>query len=246
MTRHETYYLDDGSVVFQASLLFLIWHPLCSNDSLQVEQVLFKVHRYFFVTHSVIFASMFTMPPGEGNSVEGLSDEMPILLPGVSVRDFERFLGVFYPADFSELETSIEHWCSVLEVATKWEFDSVRALAIRKLDEEPQSAIPPADRISMALKYRVEEWLLSPYVELVSRPTPVSLEEGRKLGIEDVVLLMKAREDIKTREIQMQQVHAAYYGVNATPLNERQSVWDAVAAIFRLPTARPHRLGRQE
>lgn len=40
---------------------------------------------------------MFELPPVAGQSVEGLTDELPIFLEDVSCQDFERLLSLFYP-----------------------------------------------------------------------------------------------------------------------------------------------------
>lgn len=40
---------------------------------------------------------MFSLPPPPGEGPEGASDEGPIVLEGVKLGDFERFLSVLYP-----------------------------------------------------------------------------------------------------------------------------------------------------
>ena len=62
----------------------------------QVEQTLFRVHRFFLRRHSLVFATMFSLRPGEGLE-EGNSDEHPIVLEDVKAVDFERLLALFYP-----------------------------------------------------------------------------------------------------------------------------------------------------
>ncbi|KAG8994017.1 hypothetical protein FRB94_010193 [Tulasnella sp. JGI-2019a] len=217
-TRHEEYYIDDGNVIFQ------------------VETTLFKIHRFFFIRHSEIFQSMFTLPPGEGNTAEGQCDEVPIYLPGTTAQEFEHFLWIFYSPDFGEYSAPADKWCSILKLATQWEFASIRSLAIRKLNELPDEAIQPADRIVIAHRFQLDGWLLKPYVNLICRPSPLTIEEGRKLGLEDVILLSRAREEIKHRELQTDRNQEIYYGVmSKEPLIERQSVWNAAAALLDLP-----------
>lgn len=62
----------------------------------QVEDTLFKIHRFFFVRHSEVFRAMFTLPPGDGKMVEGQCDERPIHLSVITAREFENFLWIFY------------------------------------------------------------------------------------------------------------------------------------------------------
>ncbi len=64
-----------------------------------MENQLFKVHRYYFVEGSEVFRGMFACPSPEGErsqDPEGVCDEHPIPLPGVTVREFETLLEFFY------------------------------------------------------------------------------------------------------------------------------------------------------
>ncbi|KAG8889552.1 hypothetical protein FRB98_003821 [Tulasnella sp. 332] len=216
--RHAEYYLDDGNVIFQ------------------VEATLFKVHRFFFVRHSELFRSMFSLPSGDGKKEEGQCDEHPIHLPIVTAQDFENFLWIFYAPNFGEYVAPVEKWCSILGLATRWEFDGIRSLAIRKLNEFPDGDIPPVDRLVIAHRFQLEDWLLKPYVSLVCRPAPLTVDEGKKLGLEDVILLCRAREEIKHREQLLDRNQEIYYGTRVNePLIERQSVWNAVAHLLGIP-----------
>lgn len=217
--RHPVYYFEDGNVIFL------------------VEETLFKIHRFFFVRDSVIFRSMFTLPPGEGKVVEGLTDDHPITLMGVKALDFERLLWVFYPVEFGEYLASVNEWCSILQLAHQWEFDAVRRLAVAKLNALPPKDIDAVDRIVLAHRFQLVDWLLAPYVEISVRPEPITLEEGRKLGIDVVVLLAQAREEVKKKEGATDRHNDIYFGsFGSVPLEKRQSVWNLVAGVFSLPT----------
>lgn len=66
----------------------------------QVEDTLFRVHRYYFTRESQIFADMFSLPvSGAGGSMatmEGKTDSSPIEIPGVTKLEMESFLGFVY------------------------------------------------------------------------------------------------------------------------------------------------------
>lgn len=49
-----------------------------------------------FQQESVIFRDMFSMPQGGQSAVEGLSDDRPIRLDGVSKHDFEQLLKALF------------------------------------------------------------------------------------------------------------------------------------------------------
>ena len=63
--------------------------------SMKVEDTLFKVPKNHFSASSV-FATIFTLPPGEDDDVEGTEDK-PFVLHGISEVDFESLLKFMYP-----------------------------------------------------------------------------------------------------------------------------------------------------
>lgn len=84
-------------------------------------------------------------------------------------------------------------WASVLHLASQWDFPSIQELAI-------QSFTPSAsdvDKVVLGHRYGFEGWLLPGYTGLVERKEPLTPEEGMRLGVEDVVLINKAREELR-------------------------------------------------
>ncbi|KAF8218088.1 hypothetical protein K438DRAFT_18071 [Mycena galopus ATCC 62051] len=78
-TKDEKYYRDDGDCI------------------IQVEDVLFKIHRYHLTedSDSSVFHTMFCMPPGQAPS-EGQHDCNPISLSEDSLVQFRAFLSFSY------------------------------------------------------------------------------------------------------------------------------------------------------
>ena len=66
----------------------------------QVQDTLYKVHRYFLKNHSVVFRDMFSLPSishdGAPVHVEGETEENPIVLSDEKDA-FDRLLSIFYP-----------------------------------------------------------------------------------------------------------------------------------------------------
>jgi hypothetical protein len=62
----------------------------------KVEKQLFRVHRHFFIQGSKLFRDMFSLKAGERNTAEGLSDEHPIVLQAVTIKQFQTLLRFFY------------------------------------------------------------------------------------------------------------------------------------------------------
>lgn len=85
-------------------------------------------------------------------------------------------------------------WASVLHLASEWNFPSIRELAIRSFTPSASDV----DKVVLGHRYRFEEWLLPGYTGLVERKEPLTLAEGTRLGMEDVVSINKARENIRT------------------------------------------------
>ena len=58
---------------------------------------LFKVPRHHFSENSAVFATTFTLPPGNDKPVEGCNETYPFKLQGVKKADFQALLKVLYP-----------------------------------------------------------------------------------------------------------------------------------------------------
>lgn len=140
---------------------------------------------------------MFTLPPPEGECPEGSTTENPIVLAGVSTTDFDRFLSILYPLNFNANEiNTIEEWSSVLHLASQWDFSSLRQLAI---DNLAILIMSPIDRIVIGQAYHIPEWLVPAYTELCMRDDPLTLDEGKKLGMEDVITIGQLRQEVRYR-----------------------------------------------
>lgn len=80
---------------WHVSLPVLLTLSLMAVVSFQIENNLFRVHRYFLKTHSRAFSDMFSIPPAREG--EGRSDLDPIRLECTKSIDFARLLSLFYP-----------------------------------------------------------------------------------------------------------------------------------------------------
>ncbi|KZP04947.1 hypothetical protein FIBSPDRAFT_1054357 [Athelia psychrophila] len=165
-TRHSKYYFKDGNVV------------------LLIEQMLYNVHRYFFERDSAHFRSIL-------ESAQGADEHNPIVLPDVSRSDFDEFLAILYPTDFRRpAEKTTAQWTSVLHFAAKWGFESIQLLAIDKLTA---TAIL-VNKIVLGRRYGISDWLPGAYEVVCTRADPLTVEEGMKLGVEDVIRISAARQ----------------------------------------------------
>ncbi|KIM36758.1 hypothetical protein M413DRAFT_31388 [Hebeloma cylindrosporum] len=135
------------------------------NLVFKVEDTLFCVPRNAFERPNGNFFSdaLFSIPgPGEnGEQIEGRGDKHPLILSGVSKEHFRGFLRVMYP-----LTTKYEDWVGVLHLSTMWGFVEIRERSIQAvsvfLDDKPV-----IDKILLARKYHVKDWLFAGYTALV-------------------------------------------------------------------------------
>lgn len=73
------------------------YFPQLDIDAEQVEDCLFKIHRYFLIRESSVLNTMLTITSGQ-EPAEGGSEDNPIRMHGDLCVDWERLLAVMYPA----------------------------------------------------------------------------------------------------------------------------------------------------
>ena len=88
----------------------------------------------------------------------------------------------------------MEEWISVLSLSTRWDFNTLRDLSITRLTPMVQD---PAEQIVLGHQYDVVDWLVPAYTALCERREPLTLEEGRKLGVDLVVMIGQVRDKIR-------------------------------------------------
>ena len=108
-----------------------------------------------------------------------------------------------------EYIASIEKWKSILSLAHRWQFNEVKELAIREMSKQ---YITPIDRAVWARDYDVDrDWHVTAFAALGARKQALTLEEGRRLGLEYVLQIHELRERIRERR-HHREVEAVRYG----------------------------------
>jgi len=159
-----------------------------------VEDALFKLPKNHFAASSV-FATIFTLPPGE-EGVEG-TEEKPFVLQGIGEVEFECLLKVMYPPPLTNVKLTRQEWMSVLKLSTMWEFSDIRERAIQELLKEDMG-MQTIEKIECARSFRVKEWLVEGYTELLKRAETITDEEGERLGWKTAAKLLLIREQYLT------------------------------------------------
>lgn len=102
--------------------------------------------------------------------------------------------------NYSVYEASIEEWASILRLADVWQCDKIRDLAFRELDKLD---VPHVERVLLTTQYDARaEWLEKALENLAGRPEPLSLDEGKLLGVELTVRVAALREQQIRKRIQ--------------------------------------------
>lgn len=87
-------------------------------------------------------------------------------------------------------------WKALLSIATRFQFDKIRARAIAELNAG-DPALNAVEKIVLANKHSVTDWLSPAYCELCSRLEPLSDQEALKLGTVTTAKLARAREKLR-------------------------------------------------
>ncbi|KAK0459180.1 uncharacterized protein EV420DRAFT_307115 [Desarmillaria tabescens] len=170
------------------------------NDVIfQVENRLFKIPSHYLVQHSEIFADTFGLPQGT-QGPEGISDENPVVLHGITALDFEHLLEIVYPQkipqDYSAFNK--DKWISVLKLSTMWQLSDIRQLAIEYLQQDAK--LDPVERVVLAKSYSISPWLRTGYLSLVKRVQSLSAEEAEQIGFKSAIQIYQLREDALVKQ----------------------------------------------
>ncbi|KAI0694139.1 hypothetical protein BC835DRAFT_1415524 [Cytidiella melzeri] len=177
-SRDSAFYFDDDLVVFL------------------VERRLFKVHKYFLVRDSEFFRGLFACPTPPGHDPEGSCDSKPITLHDVTEHEFRCLLRFFYESMYQPPIDCLHDWIALLSISTRYVFDKTRDLAITEISKQ---LADPVQKITLANKYNIPQWLPPAFLELCKRDEPIADAEAETLGLFAVVRIARARELARER-----------------------------------------------
>ncbi|EKM75366.1 hypothetical protein AGABI1DRAFT_132267 [Agaricus bisporus var. burnettii JB137-S8] len=184
--RAESFYFDDDPMA-----IFL------------VDNQLFKVHRHFFIEGSQIFRDMFSQGK-TCEEAEGMSDDKPILLPNVTVKEFKTLLRYFYamksPTSNKKLLADVfafeqDEKLALLSVAHQFCFDQIYEYILGEIEPGTFSVV---DRVRLGDKYGLKDWISSAYKVILERTADqkLSQEEAHALGFDRAVEVLEAKISI--------------------------------------------------
>ncbi|KAF7977943.1 hypothetical protein HWV62_2021 [Athelia sp. TMB] len=172
-------------------------HNITGGDvTFIVEHSLYRVHAWFFVEHSPYFAKLL-----KGDDSAPIA-QIQVQLAGVSVKDFETFLSVIYPAPYhakttyypSELgvfpERGETDWRRLLSFASAFDFTNLVSTALRGLDKYLQ----PIEKFLLGDELGIPQLTAQGLREICTQTASLTTLEGRQLGVDDVVRVYGLRE----------------------------------------------------
>jgi len=187
----------------------------CKLLSIRVENRIFRVPRDLLELYSDVFKDMFSLPKSDNEPPDGERNNKPLVLEGIQKDDFRTFLTVLSSLHYESVtkgggEDKIifviarlplykgleqKHWVSVLRLAHMWGFENVRKKAIEVLAKDAELSRNTLERLRLAHKFHIDDWVCPAYRELLTRDKPLLAEEVPWLGSDFVQSMAKAREE---------------------------------------------------
>jgi hypothetical protein len=174
--RHKEYFITGGDLYLTA------------------EHTHFLVHSYFFLRESEHFRGLLHTSPGDTRKASDPSTALAI--DDTSSDDFATFLRVFYNPKYTYFEDmTTSDWILILNLAHKWRFPEIKALAIRELEKIDLELVP---RIALYNKNDVDaRYILPLYTELCAREKVPTDEEAEMLDKKTLTFVFRARERLR-------------------------------------------------
>ncbi|KZV61932.1 hypothetical protein PENSPDRAFT_658523 [Peniophora sp. CONT] len=123
-----------------------------------------------------------------------------IVMEDITVQDMDAFLAVLYPTNFVTFGLATHEYADVLKVAHMWDCPGISALAIERLDQAWSDHSYSFQRLMLARKYDVKDWIDDALNDLIQDPDPLSLDEIAQMLPEDILRVTNAREEYARRE----------------------------------------------
>jgi len=158
----------------------------------QVEDVLFRIPLFYLTDQSPYFKRLFEVNPAAAERLV-LSDE------DVNADAFANFIQVLRTPLGTPPPTiqSLAQWTDILHLSSKWEVSTLRTAAI-------EAILPLAsavDKIVLSRAYDIPEWLQGAFTDVLCREEDLTIEEARRLSLEDVIAIARGRREARTDKV---------------------------------------------
>lgn len=126
---------------------------------------------------------------------------------------------------------SLAEWIALLSISTRFEMPKVRARAISEIASLDRD-IDPVERIVLAQKYNVPEWLSDAYIALCEREQPLSAHEARKLEGDIPYLVAEAREAVLKAQLADLQAGCCCPAPPPVPTPPKDSIFSGISSML--------------
>jgi hypothetical protein len=93
---------------------------------------------------------------------------------------------------------SAEKWTSIISLADKWQFETMKYVAFKVYIALPD--VDAADKIAIGQRYEFpREDLFDVYFGMSTRSKCLSMKQGHKVGLETLARIAQTREEIRVR-----------------------------------------------
>ncbi|CAE7064160.1 unnamed protein product [Rhizoctonia solani] len=160
--------------------------------AIQVEKMLFNVHKYLLVK-SEVFSNMFNeLKAGSDEPKPGSSPDDPIVIYGAVASDFAALLKILYANHFASSKPTPDESLIIpaFRLANLLSFKELRMFLLPHAEDN----LGDVDKIVFAREFDIKDWLAPAHIHLCQRSSPLSTDEARKLGVDSVLLIWRMRE----------------------------------------------------
>ncbi|KAL1726266.1 hypothetical protein EV714DRAFT_287318 [Schizophyllum commune] len=170
----------------------------------KVGHKVFRVHSHHLARSSDVFSAMLALPSETTGSRTGTHEENPVILPGVSIQE----------------------WESLLRIGERFDMHDVCKVAVYALGER-SSVLDDVRKISLFTKYDLDKASLIVQLKNVCRRSDgLSVVEGRDVGLVMSLLIARAREALTKRAFAARRV------LEATDEEAEEVVKEVILAAY--------------
>ncbi|KAJ7659466.1 hypothetical protein B0H17DRAFT_1096162 [Mycena rosella] len=148
-----------------------------------------QVENYFLHRDSPVLRDMMPL------EIAPNGPETNFHLDGVSSKDFEHLLWLYYNSTVTTYNAPTNTWRSILRLADRWEMDNIKKIALGNIlnaaDVDHMERIMLCERGDLSRDQATEA-----YISVCTRDAPLTMDELRSLSTEVILIITSAREQI--------------------------------------------------
>ncbi|KAL1757459.1 hypothetical protein FB107DRAFT_289234 [Schizophyllum commune] len=199
----------------------------------KVGHKVFRVHSHHLARCFDVFSAMLTLPSEATGPRSGTHEENPVVLPGVSIQDFDSLIAYLYAGPYLwwKFTTTFKpraqsRWESLLRIGERFDMHDICKVAVYALGER-SSALDDVRKISLFTKYDLDKASLIVQLKNVCRRLEgLSVVEGCDVGLVMSLLIARAREALTKRAFAARRV------LEATDEEAEEVVKEVILAAY--------------